>query len=151
MGDVIKIKDNAHVYGTTLYFAPEVYKVPHTITQISGDRVVCENKTYGIEAVSSKDIEPWVEPEPIQEPEPEPKPEPIVIEPPEEKEPGVRYKLFTKEWWIDAAERTIATMAEVAIGLLTAGTIADIDWKMVAVTTGVSGLVAFLKAIVKAA
>lgn len=76
------------MYKSSLYFLPEVYQVPHEIIQIDGDRVVCRNKKYGDEAVSSKDIEPWVtsEPEPVPEPTPEPEPIPEP-EPTPEPEP----------------------------------------------------------------
>ena len=143
MGDIIKIRDGAHPYGQTNYFLDKVYKVPHKIVSIDDRRCVVENDKYGVEAVDILDMEKWIEP-PVEEiPNPYPPEEPIEEEPvveepvvnprPTPTDPneygGDTMSIWTKEFWLDTLERSIATAIEVALTYITLGmTLTDINW-----------------------
>lgn len=64
----------------------------------------------------------------------------------------MKHSIFTSAFWADAAERSISTFAQAAIGVLTAGAVGvvDVDWASVGSVAGLATLVALLKAIAKA-
>lgn len=64
----------------------------------------------------------------------------------------MKHAIFTSAFWADAAERSISTFAQAAIGVLTAGAVGvvDVDWASVGSVAGLATLVALLKAIAKA-
>lgn len=56
--------------------------------------------------------------------------------------------MWTKEFWLDTAERTVYTIAEILIGFITVDqTISPIDWKNALITSGIAGLATLLKCI----
>lgn len=55
-------------------------------------------------------------------------------------------KLFTKAFWFDLAERTIATGAQTAIAVLAVETgLSNVDWSHVGSVSGLAALIAALK------
>lgn len=57
--------------------------------------------------------------------------------------------IYTKDFWKDTAERTIATMAETAAGFLGAAVmISDVNWQAMVSATAIAGAVTVLKCIV---
>ncbi|MFT8639013.1 holin [Bifidobacterium sp.] len=61
-------------------------------------------------------------------------------------------KFASREFWSDAAERSISTAAQTAIGAIGTDLVLEaVDWKFVAGTTLLAAGLSLLKAIVKAA
>lgn len=56
--------------------------------------------------------------------------------------------MFTATFWKDAIERAIKTAAQSAIGVLTVGPLANIDWEASAGVVGVATAVSILTSIV---
>lgn len=58
-------------------------------------------------------------------------------------------EMWKKEFWLDTAERTIFTFAEIMLGFLTADKIlSPVEWKNALITAGVSAVATVLKCIV---
>lgn len=58
---------------------------------------------------------------------------------------------FTKVFWIDLAERAIATFCESALAMLTVGqAVTDVDWVSIVSVSAVSTLISVLKSVVVA-
>lgn len=55
--------------------------------------------------------------------------------------------MFTSLFWKDFLERLIATLAQVALGLLTADGVSGVNLQVWLVTLGVAGLGVFVKAV----
>lgn len=60
-------------------------------------------------------------------------------------------KLFTKLFWIDTFERTVATAGETFIGVLAGGLISAVNWKAGITTIATASVAAVVKAMVAAA
>lgn len=77
--------------------------------------------------------------------------EPVIEDKKEIKIPDIEveeseHDMWTKEFWKDTAERVIYTMVETAIGLITGcALLSEIDWMVLLSSTGIAGLVTFLK------
>lgn len=58
-------------------------------------------------------------------------------------------KYASKKFWIDTADRAVATLAQTAIATLTAGVtgILDVDWVQLASVAGLAGAVSVLTSI----
>lgn len=58
-------------------------------------------------------------------------------------------KYFNKQWATDALDRAVATTAQAAVAVLTAGatTLLDVDFAGVAATAGLAGLVSVLTSV----
>lgn len=58
-------------------------------------------------------------------------------------------KFASKQFWIDALDRAVATFAQAAIGTLTAGVVGvlDVDWPQVASVAGLASLVSVLTSV----
>ena len=53
--------------------------------------------------------------------------------------------IFTKKWWRAALVRALRTVAQAAVGLLpAAATVSQVDWKLVAGSALLAGLVSLL-------
>ena len=54
-------------------------------------------------------------------------------------------ELMSKTFWADAAVRAIRTMAQTAVGVISAGAVlSDVDWIQVASASALAGLVSVL-------
>ena len=54
-------------------------------------------------------------------------------------------ELTSKKFWADAAVRAIRTMAQTAVGVISAGAVlSDVDWIQVASASALAGLVSVL-------
>lgn len=58
-------------------------------------------------------------------------------------------KYFNKKWAVDTADRAVATTAQAAVAVLTAGatSLLEVDFAGVAATAGLAGLVAVLTSV----
>lgn len=58
--------------------------------------------------------------------------------------------MFTKKFWVDTAERVLATAAEAALGVLAAGSVVDLSTKPGLIVVATASAAAFLKSLVGA-
>ena len=55
------------------------------------------------------------------------------------------HELTSKKFWADVGVRAIRTMAQTAVGVISAGAVlSDVDWIQVASASGLAGLVSVL-------
>lgn len=60
----------------------------------------------------------------------------------------MKHVIFTKEWWIAAGIRALKTVAQVAVATIgTTAVISDVDWRIVASTAVLSGILSLLTSI----